>query len=79
MLKEELHSGSVFRIAEVLKDLAWRRDRKHHLTVRGKRLYDRAFSFLIGEVAAAQGQDVDVAEARISRTLSQSIATASAI
>jgi RNA polymerase-interacting CarD/CdnL/TRCF family regulator len=79
MLKEELHSGSFLRIAEVLKDLAWRRDRKHHLTVRGKRLFDRAFTFLAGEVVGAQGKDVDVAEARISRTLGRSKAVASAM
>jgi CarD family transcriptional regulator len=79
MLKDELHSGSVYRIAEVLRDLAWRRDRRQHLTIRGKRLYDRALEFLAGEVAAAQGEDVDAAESQISGTLSQTIVAASPV
>ena len=76
MLKEEIQTGSAFRIAEVLRDLTWRRDEKRRLTTRGKRLYDRSLEFLAGEIAAAEGEEVDAAEAQISGTLSESLAAA---
>jgi CarD family transcriptional regulator len=78
MLKEKLYSGNALRIAEVLRDLAWRRERKKKLTVRGERLYDRGMELLAGEIAGTRHWDVDAAEDRISRTLSQNIATSPA-
>lgn len=78
MLKDKVHSGDVFRIAEVLRDLAWRRKRKRKLTIRGKRVYDRGMEFLAGEIAGVQHRDVDVAERQISNTLSQSTTTSPA-
>jgi CarD family transcriptional regulator len=75
ILKDKLHSGNAFRIAEVLRDLAWRKERKRKWTIRGKRLYDRGIEFLAGEIASTRHGDVDAAEYQISRTLSQSIAT----
>ena len=79
MLKEKLHSGNVFRVAEVLRDLAWRKERTHKWTIRGKRLYDRGLDFLAGEIASTQHGDVDAAEHQISRTLSQSVVTSLAM
>ena len=75
MLKDKLYSGNVLRIAEVLRDLAWRRERRKKWTTRGKRLYDRGMEMLAGEVASARHSDVDAAEYQITRTLEQSIAS----
>jgi RNA polymerase-interacting CarD/CdnL/TRCF family regulator len=79
MLKEKLHTGNAFRVAEVLRDLAWRKERTHKWTVRGKRLYDRGLDFLAGEIASTQHGDVDAAERQISRALSQSMVTSPAM
>jgi CarD family transcriptional regulator len=79
MLKEKLRSGSILRIAEVVRDLAWRRERRKNLTVRGKRQYDRGIELLAGEIAGTRHGDVDAAEERISRTLAQSMATSPAM
>jgi RNA polymerase-interacting CarD/CdnL/TRCF family regulator len=75
MLRDKLYSGSAFRIAEALRDLAWRKERKHKWTTRGKRLYDRGMELLAGEIASTQHGDVDGAAGQITRTLSQSMAT----
>lgn len=61
MLREKLHAGDVFQVAEVIRDLTWRRKWEDHLTTRGKRIYKEAMMFLAGEIAAAQG--IEVAEA----------------
>jgi CarD family transcriptional regulator len=79
MLKEKLRSGNVFRVAEVLRDLAWRKERRRSWTTRGKRLYDRGMDLLAGEIAGTQHWDVDIAVQQISKTLSQSIATSPAM
>jgi CarD family transcriptional regulator len=75
MLKDKLQSGSVFRIAEVLRDLSWRNAKKRKWTIRGKRLYDRGMELLAGEIAGSRHWEVDAAEDRISRALSQNMAT----
>jgi len=62
LLRDKLHAGEVFQVAEVLRDLTWRQKEEDHLTTRGKRIYKEALMFLAGEVAAAQG--IDVAEAK---------------
>ena len=74
MLKDKLYSGNALRIAEVLRDLAWRRERRRKWTIRGKRLYDRGMEMLAGELAGARHSDVDAAEYQITETLEQSIA-----
>lgn len=73
VLKEKLHAGDVFKLAEVLRDLAWRREEKRRLTLRGKRLYDEGMMLLSSEIASAQGSDVDAAQDQILKTLSQSL------
>ncbi len=65
LLREKLHSGDVFRVAEVLRDLRWRQHDEDHLTTRGERIYNEALMFLAGELAATQGIDVAEAEAQI--------------
>ena len=76
MLKEKIGSGNAFQVAEVLRDLAWRKEEKRKLTVRDSRLYDRSIEFLAGEIAGTQHQEVDAAEYKISKMLSQSTQSA---
>ena len=60
-LKDKLHAGDVFQVAEVLRDLTWRRKEEDHLTTRGKRIYKESMMFLAGEIAAVQ--EIEIAEA----------------
>jgi CarD family transcriptional regulator len=76
-LDDKLSSGDVFAIAEVLRDLAWRREEKRHLTIRGNRLYERGMALLAGEVASAQNSKLVDAEVLISGVLDRSMHTAS--
>jgi RNA polymerase-interacting CarD/CdnL/TRCF family regulator len=78
VIEEKLQDGDFFQIAEVVRDLAWRREEKRRLTTVGKRLYDTGMGFLAAELAAVQGSDVDVAEAQIAEKLEASIARAAA-
>ena len=73
LLDEKLSSGDVFAIAEVLRDLTWRRAEKRHLTIRGKRLYERGMALLAGEVASVQDSDLLDAEILISGVLDKSL------
>jgi RNA polymerase-interacting CarD/CdnL/TRCF family regulator len=73
LLDEKLSSGDVFAIAEVLRDLTWRREEKRHLTIRGKRLYERGMALLAGEVASARESDLVDAEILISGVLDKSL------
>ena len=78
LIQEKLHEGDPFQIAEVVRDLAWRREEKRRLTTVGKRLYDTGLGFLASELAAVQGSDVDAAEAQIAERLEASVASAAA-
>lgn len=69
LLTDRLHTGDVFQIAEVLRDLSWRQRDKDHLTTRGRRIHRDALTFLAGEIAAAEEIDVAEAEARIREKL----------
>lgn len=69
VLRDKLHAGDVFQVAEVLRDLTWRQREEDHLTTRGKRIYKEALMFLAGEIAAAQGIDVAHAEGQIRERL----------
>jgi CarD family transcriptional regulator len=76
LLDEKLSSGDVFAIAEVLRDLAWRREEKRRLTIRGKRLYERGMALLAGEVASVRESDLVDAEILISGVLDKSLQAA---
>ncbi len=69
VLRDKLHAGDVFQVAEVLRDLTWRQREEDHLTTRGRRIYKEALMFLAGEIAAAQGIDVAEAEGQIRERL----------
>ncbi len=69
LLRDRLHAGDVFQVAEVLRDLTWRRKEEDHLTTRGRRIHKEALMFLAGEIAAAEGIDVADAESLIRERL----------
>jgi CarD family transcriptional regulator len=70
-LKEKLSAGDMVQTAEILRDLASRRQRKGRLTTRSKRLYRRALHFLSAEIAAAEELDPEEAELRVRTVLSR--------
>jgi CarD family transcriptional regulator len=79
MVEEKLHTGNVFKLAEAVRDMAWRRQEKGHLTTTGKRLYDEGVKLLAGEVAAVQGVDVMDAEVQVKTRLREGIAISVAV
>jgi CarD family transcriptional regulator len=75
VIEDRLQDGDIFQIAEAVRDLAWRREEKRHLTTVGKRLYETGLGFLASELAGVQGSDVDAAEAQIAARLEASMAS----
>jgi CarD family transcriptional regulator len=78
VVEEKLHTGNVLKLAEAVRDMAWRRQEKGHLTTTGKRLYDEGVKLLAGEVAAVQGVDVMDAEVQVKARLREGIAVSAA-
>jgi len=78
VIEDKMQQGDVFQIAEVVRDLAWRREEKRTLTKVGKRLYETGLELLASELAGVQGSDVDTAEAQIAERLGASIASTAA-
>jgi CarD family transcriptional regulator len=74
VLEDKLYAGDVFQIAEVVRDMAWRRQMEGSLTTVGKRRYDESVRMLAGELAAVQGIDVSDAEAQILEKVRASLA-----
>ena len=75
MLKEKLKTGNVTQIAEVIRDLAWRRinvDSKK-LNMPGQRIYDKAMRLLSGELAVSQDVSVETAKVQVEDMLEQSL------
>lgn len=75
LLNEKLRAGDVLQVAEAVRDMAWRRKRKGHLTTQGKRIYGTGVRILSGEVAAAQSTDMADAEAQVSERLTEILAS----
>lgn len=78
VIEGKLEEGDVYQIAEAVRDLAWRREKKNHLTRVGKRLYETSLEFLASELAGVQGSDVETAQAQIAERLEKSIAKSAA-
>lgn len=72
LLEEKLHAGEVLRLAEAVRDMAWRQQRRG-LTTRGKRMYEEGMALLAGEIAAAKGIGYADAETQIRERLRQSL------
>ena len=78
LLRDKFSTGGPFQVAEVVRDMAWRRQRNGRLNIQGKRLHEKGMSFLTGEIAAVQDIDLDDAEAQVRAKLTNSMATAAA-
>jgi len=78
MLTEKLHDATAVEVAKVLRDLAWRRERKGRFTIGGRRLYERGIDLLAGEVASSQGIDFTDAKFKIANVLDSSVAASAA-
>jgi CarD family transcriptional regulator len=76
VLDEKLREGDLEQIAEVVRDLAARREMERHLTVRGKRLYQEGMRRLVSEIAGAEGSDFPTAESDIAEILQGPTASA---
>jgi len=79
LLGDKLHTGDIFQVAEVVRDMAWRQQRESRLTTTGKRRYKEGMRILAGEIAAVQGVDLDDAEAQVSATLRESLSPTTAM
>ena len=77
LLEGKLHTGDVFQVAEVVRDMAWRQQRKGRLNVVGKRRYKEGIKMLAGEIAAVQGVELNNAEAQIYAKLEESLSSTS--
>ena len=71
LLEDKLHTGDAFLIAEVVRDMAWRLQRKGRLTTIGKRRYKEGIRFLAGEIAAVEGVEIVSAEAQVLERLAE--------
>jgi len=67
-LTNELKSGDVLRVAEMVRNLFWRSQRKR-LSASDQELYLRAKEMLAGELALTQGVEVSEAVSRIESEL----------
>lgn len=65
---EKLHSGDVFKVAEVVRDL-WRRDNERGLSAGEKRMLSKARQILVSELALAENTNEDKAETRLDEVL----------
>jgi RNA polymerase-interacting CarD/CdnL/TRCF family regulator len=75
-LEKKLGAGDVLQTAEVVRDLAERQRCEGRLTTVGKRIYDRAMTFLVGEIAAVQSVELPEAEDEVRARLHQNMAPA---
>ncbi|MGC9357709.1 MAG: CarD family transcriptional regulator [Anaerolineae bacterium] len=74
-LREKLATGDPMKVAESLRDLAWRRTtRDRGLTTRGKRLYRKSLQLLAGEVAVIKDVELATARRQITKRLKKFIA-----
>jgi CarD family transcriptional regulator len=67
---EKMRTGSIFQVAEVLKNLFYLSHRKS-LSFREKKMLDRAKQLIISEVATVRSLDEKSVEEKIDRTLSE--------
>jgi len=78
-VKSKLRTGDLLQVAEVVRDMAWRRKREGRLNTRGKRMYEEGIRLLAGEIAAAQGTDLLNAEAQVRGRLWESLSPKTAV
>ncbi len=69
LCQDRLDAAATLEIAEVVRDLAWRQSGLDKLSVPDMRVYKKALTLLSGELAIAQGLDLQAAEELIQRTI----------
>jgi CarD family transcriptional regulator len=77
VIKERLQTGDVFEVAKAVRDMTWRRHQRGKLTVRGKRIYEKALMLLAGEIAAVREIEMEEAEGQVCERLRERLASAS--
>ena len=71
LVNGKLHAGDVLKVAEAVRDMAWRQKREGSLTTQGKRIYEEGMRILSGEIAASQAIDMADAETQVSERLAE--------
>ncbi|MGC9521313.1 MAG: CarD family transcriptional regulator [Anaerolineae bacterium] len=66
---DKLDTADIMQIAEVVRDLTWRRIENEKLNVPGRRIFKKAMELLTGELAVAQGLNLQAAEEQINEAL----------
>jgi len=79
LLDDKLHTGDVFQVTEVVRDMAWRQQREGSLTMMGKQRYEEGMRILAGEIATVQGIDLEDAEAQVRARLTESMSSTAEI
>ncbi|OQY23587.1 MAG: hypothetical protein DRI77_11135 [Chloroflexi bacterium] len=69
VIEERLHGGDIFQVAEVVRDMAWRKQQEGKITTRGKQMYDEGMGLLAGEIAVTRGIALTDAETQIRERL----------
>jgi CarD family transcriptional regulator len=72
--QDKLDTGNITQIAEVVRDMAWRRLENDKLNVPGRRIYKKALKLLIGELAVVQGVELLEAEEQVNEALKSQMA-----
>jgi CarD family transcriptional regulator len=62
LLAAKLNTRDILRLAEVIRDLAWRQRHRGRLTTRGKQMYKDGMMRLAGEIALVQ--EIELADAQ---------------
>lgn len=73
--QKSVQSGDPHKVAEVARDLAVKHRVRGRLSAAEMRLRDKATKMLVGELAAALGEDPDAALARVEDAIAASCAT----
>jgi CarD family transcriptional regulator len=69
--QDKLDTGDTIKIAEVVRDLTWRRIQEDKLNVPGRRIFKKGMQLLAGELAVVQGLELAEAEEQINDVLKQ--------
>jgi CarD family transcriptional regulator len=73
VLEDKLKTQETFKVAEVVRDLAWRKLCKDRLNTPAQRIYDQAIRLLAGEVAVSQGVQIQSARSHIIKMLDENL------
>jgi CarD family transcriptional regulator len=79
LLAAKLSARDVLRVAEVVRDMAWRQRDKGRLTMRGKQMYENGMMRLAGEIAVVQDIELIDAETEIREKLDSSFSPGTAL